>query len=160
MTRHSTLMYTPRAFTPARRPDMLVPLCLTLVLTALAQQIPPAPPPPPARPATVRDASAADKKGTAVIRGHVRTDDGRPLRRAQISLRGAPLTNGRTTSTGLEGEYEIAELPAGRFSISVSRSGYLPARYGQRANGDDGTPIEVVDGATLDKIDLTMERAG
>ena len=108
----------------------------------------------------MRDAPAADKKGTAVIKGHVHADDGRPLRRAQISLRGAPLTNARTTSTGLEGEYEIAELPAGRFSISVSRSGYLPARYGQRANGDDGTPIEVADGATLDTIDLTMERAG
>src|SRR5262245_1081513 len=124
---------------------------MTHVLSALLlllawQQVPPASPPP-ARPTTLRDAPTADKKGSAVIRGHVRTDDGRPLRRAQISLRGAPLTNGRTTSTGLEGEYEIAELPAGRFSISVSRSGYLSARYGQRSSGDDGTPLEVADGA-------------
>src|SRR5262249_36117975 len=137
---------------------------MTHVLSALLlllawQQVPPASPPP-ARPTTLRDAPTADKRGSAVIRGHGRTDHGPPLRRAQRSLRGARLTNGRTRSTAREGEYEIAELPAGRFSISVSRSGYLPARYGQRANGDDGTPIEVVDGATLDKIDLTMERAG
>ena len=51
----------------------------------------------------VRDAPATDKKGTAVIKGRVRSADGRPLRRAAISIRGAALSNPRTTRTGLEG---------------------------------------------------------
>jgi len=55
----------------------------------------------------VRDGIASAAKGTAVIKGHVRTVDGRPLRRARIFIRGAGLPNGRTASSGLEGEYEI-----------------------------------------------------
>jgi protocatechuate 3,4-dioxygenase beta subunit len=136
-------------------------LLFILLLAVAPQQAPPQPPPVP-RPtgAPARDAATPERKGTAVIKGHVRTVDGRPLRRARISVRGAALNNARTTSTGLEGEYEVTELPAGRFTISATRGGYLSAQYGQRANGDDGTPIEVADGATLEKIDLAMERAG
>ena len=132
-----------------------------LLLLVAVQQVPPPPPPPPRPPGMpARDAAGAEKKGTATIKGHVRTVDGRPLRRARVFVRGAPLNNARSASTGLDGEYEIAELPAGRFTISANRGGYLAAQYGQRAYGDDGTPIEVADGATLDKIDLAMERAG
>jgi len=136
-------------------------LLFALMFAVAAQQAPPPPPPPP-RPAgaPARDAAAAEKKGTAAIKGHVRTAEGRPLRRARILVRGAALTTGRTASTGLDGEYEITELPAGRFTISVTRGGYLPAQYGQRAYGEDGTPLEIADGATLDKIDLAMDRAG
>jgi protocatechuate 3,4-dioxygenase beta subunit len=136
---------------------MLNLLCGLLLIAW--QQVPPPPPPPP-RPPGARDSAVVEKKGTAIIKGHVRTADGRPLRRARIFVRGPALSNGRSGSTGLDGEYEIAELPAGRFTISATRSGYLAAQYGQRAYGDDGTPIEVADGATLDKIDLAMERAG
>src|SRR4051794_17224066 len=135
---------------------------LSIVLVVFTwQQVPPPPPPPPQRPpGAVRDAATPEKKGTAVLKGHVRTADGRPLRRARISVRGAALSSARSASTGLEGEYEVTELPAGRFTVSATRGGYLAAQYGQRAYGDDGTPIEVADAATLDKIDLTMERAG
>jgi len=138
----------------------MIELLFALMFVVAAQQGPP--PPPPVRPpdVQVRDGVGAERKGTAVIKGHVRTVDGRPLRRARISVRGPALNNARTASTGLEGEYEVAELPAGRFTISAMRGGYLAAEYGQRAFGDDGTPIEVANGATLDKIDLTMDRAG
>ncbi|HXT31040.1 MAG TPA: carboxypeptidase regulatory-like domain-containing protein [Vicinamibacterales bacterium] len=141
---------------------MMTELLFALMFAVAAQQPPPPPPPPPERPPSmqVRDGIASAAKGTAVIKGHVRTVDGRPLRRARIFIRGAGLPNGRTASSGLEGEYEIPDLPAGRFTISAVRGGYLTAEYGQRAFGDDGRPIELADGATLDKIDLTMERAG
>ena len=126
------------------------------VLLILQQQ----PPPPPAPPVMPRDSGIADKKGTAVIKGHVRSAEGRPLRRTSIAVRGPGLTNGRTASTGLDGEYEIRELPAGRFTITASRGGYLRAEYGQRQYGDQGTPVDVADGAVLETIDFTMERAG
>src|SRR5262245_64604329 len=106
-------------------------LWLGLLLVAWwQQQMPPPPPPPPPPSQMTRDsATTVEKKGTAVIKGHVRATDGRPLRRARISIRGASLTNARTASTGLEGEYELADLPAGRFTLAASRSGYLPAQY-------------------------------
>jgi len=139
---------------------VMIELLFALMFVVAAQQGPPPPPPVRSPDVQVRDGVGAERKGTAVIKGHVRTVDGRPLRRARISVRGPALNNARTASTGLEGEYEVAELPAGRFTISAMRGGYLAAEYGQRAFGDDGTPIEVANGATLDKIDLTMDRAG
>jgi protocatechuate 3,4-dioxygenase beta subunit len=115
--------------------------------------------PPATRAAQTRD-PVAEKKGTAVLKGHVKTADGRVLRRAQISVRGAAVPNGRTASTGLEGEYEIRELPAGRYTITATRSGFLPSQFGQRRGGDQGKPLEVADGATIESIDFTLDRAG
>ena len=107
-----------------------------------------------------RDAAAADNKGTAVIKGRVRSPDGRPLRRAAVSVRGPGIPNGRIASTGLDGEYEIGEVPAGRYTMTATRGGYLRTEYGQRHHGEQGTPVEVAEGAVLDAIDFTLERAG
>ena len=85
-------------------------------------------PPPNAQGAPPRDARPAAQAGTAVVRGRVvAADTGKPLRRARVTLSGAELgREGRSTSTSLDGRFEIAELPAGRYTIRVSRSGYLP----------------------------------
>ena len=131
---------------------------IAVALLAARLQGPPPPPPPPS-PTRARDV-APEKKGTAVIKGQVTSIDGRPLRRAQIALRGSELPYGRTTSTGLEGEYEIREVPAGRYTISVNRGGYLPSQYGQKRQGEQGIPFDVANGATLDRINVSMERAG
>ena len=130
---------------------------LALLLGARLQGPPPPPPPPP--PVFARE-RVPEKKGTAIVKGHVTTIDGRPLRRAQITLRGSELPNGRTTSTGLEGEYEIREVPAGRYTISVARGGYLPSQYGQKRHGEQGIPVDIANGAVLERINITLERAG
>jgi hypothetical protein len=135
---------------------MIDHLLLCLTLTAGVQGPPPPPPPPmpaPRDPATV-------KKGTAVIKGHVLTAEGRPLRRAQIRVAGDDPRDALSTTSGLEGEYELRELPAGRYTVQATRVGYLRAQYGQREYGEPGIPIEVANGATVEKIDLTMMRAG
>ena len=134
---------------------MIDHLLLCLTLTAGVQGPPPPPPPPmpaPRDPATV-------KKGTAVIKGHVLTAEGRPLRRAQIRVAGDDPRDALSTTSGLEGEYELRELPAGRYTVQATRVGYLRAQYGQREYGEPGIPIEVANGATVEKIDLTMMRA-
>ena len=60
--------------------------------------------------------------GTAVVRGRVlASDTGRPLRARAITLSGPELgREGRSTSTSLDGRYEIADLPAGRYTIRVT----------------------------------------
>ena len=87
-----------------------------------------------ARPATPpRDATPESKKGTAAIKGRVVTADGaRPLRRVQISVSAPELGEPRTVSTGTQGTFEIKELPAGRYTVSASRAGFLGLQYGQR----------------------------
>jgi len=74
--------------------------------------------------------------GTAVIRGRILAGDtGRPLRRAQITLTGGGAPP-RNVSTNVQGRYEIKDLPAGRYTLSVRRSGYLSLQYGQYSEGD------------------------
>jgi protocatechuate 3,4-dioxygenase beta subunit len=116
------------------------------------------------RPATpARDTSAIPKKGTAVIRGRVvAADTGRPLRRARISLTSAELgpEGRRTVSTNLDGAFEIKDLPAARYTLSVARGGYLSLQYGQRRPSEQGRPLQVGDGEVLAKIDFALPRMG
>jgi len=82
-----------------------------------------------------RDAKAPAERGTAIIRGRVVAGDtGRPLRRARITLSSAELgpEARRTVSTNLDGVFEVRELRAARYRISVARGGYLSLEYGQR----------------------------
>ena len=116
------------------------------------------------RPPSQRAAGAEDPnapKGTAVIRGRITAiDSGRPLRRAQIRLSSTELPEGRSTSTNARGEFEFKELPAGRYSVNVTRSGYLSMQYGQRYYGELSKPLQVGDGRVVDKVDFALPRAG
>src|SRR5437764_1490177 len=70
--------------------------------------------------------------GSAVIRGQVVAGDtGRPLGLATITARAPELPESRSISTNSEGRYELRDLPAGRYTLSVSRTGYLSLAYGQ-----------------------------
>ena len=98
---------------------LLVVTTVTTATSAFAQ--------PPQQPADPK------AKPAGVIRGRVTAaDTGRPLRRAQITVSAADRGERRTTSTNSRGEYEVTELPAARYSVSVSRSGYLALSYGTR----------------------------
>jgi hypothetical protein len=109
-----------------------------------------------------RDAGSAGQgtKGTGVIRGRViAADTQQPLRRARIRVSGPELgSEGRSTSTGADGKYELRELPAGRYEIYVSRSGYLEMRYGQRRPFELGKPLQLGAGETVAGVDFALPR--
>src|SRR6266481_3467478 len=138
---------------------LLVPTLLTAASIAAAQP-PGAQGPPRGQGMPPRD-RATVQLGTAVIRGRVLgADTGRPLRRARITAT-APELGGepRTASTGMDGRYEITDLPAGRYALRVVRSGYLPLSYGQRRPLEQGKPLQVLDKQALDTIDFALPRA-
>jgi protocatechuate 3,4-dioxygenase beta subunit len=98
--------------------------------------------------------------GTASIKGRVfAADTGRPLRRARI-VAVAPELGGenRSTSTGADGRFELKDLPAGRYTITVNRSGYLQLRYGQRRPLEQGKPLQIADKQTVNDIDFSLPR--
>ncbi len=100
-------------------------------------------------------------KGTAVLRGRVTSAaTGGPLRRAQVRAMSMDARGGGVTSTDAEGNFEIKELPAGRYTITATKGGYVTGQFGQRRPGEPGTPIELVDAQTADKVNFVLSRGG
>ena len=133
----------------------MLALLFALITSSAAPQAP-APGPAPAR-----DARPPAPIGTASLRGRiVAAENGKPLRRARITLSGPELgREGRSTSTGLDGRWEIGELPAGRYTIRVTRSGYLPLQYGQRRPLEPGKPIQLSEKQAIDRVDFSLPRS-
>ena len=101
-------------------------------------------------------------KGTAIIRGYVTAlTTGTPLRRAQVRAMSMDGTGGGgVTSTDAEGRFEIRELPAGRYSVTAMKGGFVTGQFGQRRPGDPATPIQLVDGQNADKVNFALARGG
>jgi hypothetical protein len=109
--------------------------------------------------APARDTSAIPK-GTGSISGKVVTaEGGRPVRRVSITL-SSPEFPGepKTVSTNAQGRFEISELPAGRYSLTASRAGYMRVQYGQRRPGENGRPIQLADGQKFTTADFSLPR--
>lgn len=149
---------------------------LLVTVTAFAQNPPPPQGGPIVRPGVIvpgaqapgmppRDTGrgAAPQTGTAKILGRVTAaDTGQPLRRAQVTLTGAQPPNPvrKSTTTDADGRFEFAELPAGTFSISASKTGFVNLQYGQRRPYEAGTPLPIADGQVADRIDFALPRGG
>lgn len=100
------------------------------------------------------------KTGTGRIRGRVLSaDTGNPVRRAQVRLTGAEVGI-RTALTDAEGLFEFRELPAGRFAINVTKSGYVNVQYGQTRPFESGKTIDLAEAQALDRADISMPRGG
>ena len=98
------------------------------------------------------------KVGTGSIRGKVvAIDTGAAVRRAQVRISG-PDIGTKTALTDTQGRYEFRELPAGRFNVSVSKSGFVTMQYGQTRPYEPGRPIELAEAQKMDKADVSLPR--
>ena len=62
----------------------------------------------------------------------------------------------RVATTDAQGRFEIRELPAGRYTMTASKGGFVSLQYGQRRPSESGTPIELADAQTIDKITIAL----
>ncbi|HEX4566539.1 MAG TPA: carboxypeptidase-like regulatory domain-containing protein [Vicinamibacterales bacterium] len=100
------------------------------------------------------------KTGTSMLRGRVVAGDtGTIVRRAQVRISSADIGT-KTAFTDAQGHYEFKGLPAGRFTLSVSKSGFVTMQYGQNRPFEPGRPIELTDGQVMDKADVALPRGG
>lgn len=98
------------------------------------------------------------KTGTGKLRGRVVAGDtGSVVRRAQVRVSG-PDIGSKAALTDAEGRYEFKDLPAGRFTLSASKSGFVTMQFGQNRPFEPGRPIELVDAQVMDKADMSLPR--
>ncbi len=98
-------------------------------------------------------------KGTARFRGLVvGGENGGPLRRAMVQLSGDGLQEGRATTTNEEGRWEIRDLPAGRYQVTANKAGYVSLSYGQRRPFEQGKPLELREGQTVENVNFNLPR--
>jgi protocatechuate 3,4-dioxygenase beta subunit len=103
-------------------------------------------------------AGRQNKTGTARIKGRLTTGDtGAAVRRAAVRLSGPEILP-KSATTDNEGNFEFRDLPAGRFTITATKSGFVTVGYGQLRPFESPKTIELRDGELLDKADITMPR--
>jgi protocatechuate 3,4-dioxygenase beta subunit len=98
------------------------------------------------------------KTGTGRLRGRIlAADTGAVLRRAQVRI-SSPDIGTKTAMTDAQGRYEFKDLPAGRFTVSVVKSGFVTMQYGQSRPFEPGRPIDLADAQVMDKADVALPR--
>jgi carboxypeptidase family protein len=103
----------------------------------------------------------APPPGTAAIRGRVVAAAGnRPLAKAEVRAFASTSRGAGTVLTDANGRYEIADLPAGRYTVTTTKQNYVRASYGERRPLGPGTPIEIAAGQIVTKIDFALQRTG
>jgi protocatechuate 3,4-dioxygenase beta subunit len=145
------------------QPAIVILLAFVTPASAMAQA-PPGPRPVPGlggqRPAPPRDNARRNEepRGTAVIRGVVvAADTGGPIRRAQVRVSGQG-DGSRLATTDAQGRFEVRDLPAGRYTVSASKGGFVSLQYGQKRPSESGTPLEIADAQLMDKIVIGLPR--
>ena len=111
--------------------------------------------------AQTRDREQTVPVGTGAIAGFVVAEGaGTPVRRARVNISGAAIRGGRSAMTTDEGRFSFTGLPAGRYTMTASKAGYVDITYGAKRAGRPGTPIELADGQKIDKAVLNLPKGG
>jgi hypothetical protein len=104
-----------------------------------------------------RDRPLQAATGTGRIRGRVvAADTGAPLRRAQVRLASWELRVFRTVSTDAEGRFNLIDLPAGSYGLTVTRNGYASLQFGQQRPFEGGRVLELANGQLMDRVDFAL----
>jgi hypothetical protein len=85
-------------------------------------------------------------------------DNGHPIKRARAYVSAPELPEGRGTLTDDRGVFELTDLPAGRYTLTVSKTGFIALSYGQRRPFQAGTPLQLRDGQQMGGIEFRLPR--
>ena len=103
---------------------------------------------------------AAPPAGTSQISGTVVTDTPAPapVRGAMVSLSGVELPGGRAMLSDANGRFTFHELPAGRYTLTVTKPPFITAAFGAKRPGGAGVPLTLAAGQQLNDISVRLAR--
>jgi Carboxypeptidase regulatory-like domain len=111
-------------------------------------------------PATAAPTQPPPVVGTAGISGIVKNAaDDAPLARARVMATSPALPEPRVAITGADGRYALADLPAGAYTITATRTGFASYSYGQ-GRSMAGTPVAVANGQQFANVDFPLVAGG
>src|SRR5207247_2683632 len=105
----------------------------------------------------------APSTSSGIVRGRVVSTDLRSLSHAQVRLIGNSFSVMRTTTADADGRFEFADLPAGKFVVVASKTGYSPVGSDDSPLGlmlNSGPTFDLAEGETHEKVDVTLARWG
>jgi len=108
----------------------------------------------------VRDAPSRPTSGTATIAGIVIGDaaGAPPIRRARVQLRSQQDNAGRVSVTDDQGRFLFQALPAGRYTMTVTKPGYVTLPYGAESHRGLPLPIALEDGQAMTGVVARLPR--
>src|SRR5262245_44679564 len=118
------------------------------------------PVPPPSGSRDVALGAPQAPAGTGAIAGTlVAADNGRPVRRARVTVSGGDTRINKSETTDDRGNFSFKDLPTGDFLLSAAKGGYLDAVYGQLkpGAGQAGTPIHLLAAQRIDRLAFPIQ---
>ena len=127
---------------------LLLPVPNSAVQASAVGQVPPP-----------RDPSGSGRT-LATIQGRVTSvDTGGPIRLALVTVDTRPRDAETGVMTDDEGRYEL-QVPAGRYTLSVSKPGYVGLDFGQLRTLERGTVLDLSAGTLVRNVNLVLPRGG
>jgi hypothetical protein len=116
----------------------------------------------PVRQPPTRDLAPKPAGGTAVLSGRILTDDvsAVPVRQVRVTAvaTGPESLRSQSAVTDDVGRFTMQGLPAGRYTLSATKPGFVRAAFGAKRPDRPGTPITLADGQQMTDITLRMSR--
>jgi hypothetical protein len=82
--------------------------------------------------------------------------DGRPVRRAIVTLIGTAIPAGRSAVTDEQGRFAFSDVPAGAYTVQASRPAFLKNAFGASRPGRPGTPIALAAGQNVADVTILL----
>ena len=111
---------------------------------------------------TMPDARSEERKETCTLSGTVvRKLDDAPLKGATVWLGSDENRERRiATTTAADGRFELRNVPAGHYTLTIRRNGYVDAYYGQKKADDPGSTLTLRPGQKLVDLVFKLGRTG
>jgi hypothetical protein len=107
----------------------------------------------------IQSSQVADQSARSSISGRVTESDGRPLSEASVILTRPPIRF-KAAVTDADGRYELRDLPAGLFLVSVEKAGFISLAFGQTKTADSPKMVTLAANQHLDGVNIIVPRGG